>query len=782
MKHFFALVAFFCYATNILSQVVEDFSTANIGATYSSGKFIGNAGRVWTYTNARGNQQVTQNGNAAVSFNKTADACLSSDTIPYGITSLSFLYEQALSTNCKMLVLINDICVDTITTNNEKGITKSYSLDTLINDSVSITLRQASASSGQITIDDIRITYARTPFIYTQILQQESEVLLKFSNDLATASVTSVPDGAIETAIIQKDSVFITLKQNLCGAYTINVSAITDLNGESVSDTSFHFAFYTKPTTNQVVITEIMADPAPAVGLPEYEYVEIYNRSNCSIQCCDLQLIVGEKSYQLPAKILNPQEHMCLVSEKARLLFSDTSHCAFLQSCPSITNSGQTVALEYDTQTVSSVTFSEQWYQDNFKADGGWALEKIDLENFSESIDNWRVAQNRVGGTPGFSNSVASENADEIQPRIESLQVVDDKTVSLRFSENIDCNTFIANCSFSNDIQIDSIASLNNSLSQYELFTSTPLQSHQGYRLVLSEQCADFAGNRFSVNEYIFAKTDSVLQRNSIIINEILFNPISNESDFIELYNNSDSYFDLSNMYLSDNEYFYQVTEIFCLFPPHSYAVLSPEAELYRQRSNCSGSLFISATLPSMPDDAGKILVFNRWEEVIDSLTYSAAWHSPYLADEEGVSLERIQFDLPSHEASSWFSAASSQGSATPGCANSQSYELKKSDTFRLESDVVTPNGDGENDEILLWSNESERGAVCNVCVCSTNGLLVAKIADNLLLGTNDVIRWNCANAQGKIVSAGIYLIQIELITNGKKSYSEKKTCTILHE
>ena len=235
-------------------------------------------------------------------------------------------------------------------------------------------------------------------------------------------------------------------------------------------------------------------------------------------------------------------------------------------------------------------------------------------------------------------------------------------------------------------------------------------------------------------------------------------------------------------MYLSDNENFYQITESFCLFPPHSYAVLSPEAELYRQRSNCNGSLFITATLPSLPDDAGTILVLNRWEEVIDSLTYNAAWDSPYLTNEEGVSLERIQFDLPSHQASSWFSAATSEGSATPGCVNSQSYELKKADTFRLESDVVTPNGDGENDEMLLWCNESERGTVCNVRVCSTNGLLVAKIADNLLLGTNDVIRWNCANEQGKLVPPGIYFIQIELITNGKKSYSEKKTCTILHE
>ena len=63
-----------------------------------------------------------------------------------------------------------------------------------------------------------------------------------------------------------------------------------------------------------VVITEIMADPTPLVGLPDFEYVEMYNVSNDTIECSDLQLIVGTKSYSLPKGDLYPQEFLCVIS------------------------------------------------------------------------------------------------------------------------------------------------------------------------------------------------------------------------------------------------------------------------------------------------------------------------------------------------------------------------------------------------------------------------------------------------------------------------------------
>ena len=50
-------------------------------------------------------------------------------------------------------------------------------------------------------------------------------------------------------------------------------------------------------TINQfdVLITEVMFDPIPEVGLPNDEYIEIFNNSNRSISLSELQICVGKK-------------------------------------------------------------------------------------------------------------------------------------------------------------------------------------------------------------------------------------------------------------------------------------------------------------------------------------------------------------------------------------------------------------------------------------------------------------------------------------------------------
>ena len=107
MKKIFSLLYFFSITACIYSQDLEQFSSFDAGSSYMSGSFIGENNVLWKYVNSRGNQQVTQNKDKAISFNKSGDASLISDTIPYGIKKLSFLYEQTLTTNCDANVYVN---------------------------------------------------------------------------------------------------------------------------------------------------------------------------------------------------------------------------------------------------------------------------------------------------------------------------------------------------------------------------------------------------------------------------------------------------------------------------------------------------------------------------------------------------------------------------------------------------------------------------------------------------------------------------------------------------
>ena len=707
MKKLSVLTTFFCITVFSYAQVLEQFTESGIGNAYSTGFFVGCDGLKWNYVKARGNQQTSANGDKAISLNKAADACIFSDTIANGIKFVSFQYEQELTANCNASVFVNDSCVAILTTEGDVDVTNYFSAQ-IANapENAVLRIQQNASSSGQLTIDDIYIEFAKAPII-----------------------PPSLP----------------------------------------------------KPTVNQVVITEVMANPSPKVGLPEFEYVEFCNLGDSAVQCADIQLVIGNTICELPKRILQPMEYVCVISEKARPSISDTSRYIFLQKMPTITNARQTIALLHNQTIISSVTVCNDWHSDAFKADGGWSLEKIDIENFSETAENWTSARNTLGGTPGYENSVARSNPDRTSPTILSIQLLHDTLIEIHFSERIDIEQ-IRNFSIAPKVEIDTITFVENMGENVHIATRSILLPKTEYLLQIPDSCTDFSQNQFTENQYVFAATDSILTRKSICVNEILFNPKSGGSDFVELYNNSNSYFDLSQLYLSNGQSFEKVSESFRLFPPHTYAVVSPDAGSYQFDSQCDNAIFVQASLPSLPDDEGTILVLNRWEGVIDSVSYSKHWHSSYLTDIEGVSLEKIKVSLPSEIGSSWCSAAASEGYSTPGCENSQALNLQQTPKIVLESEVVTPNSDGQDDEMIIHIGNSERGMQCSATICAPSGRQIVQLANNQLLGTNDFIRWNCTENNGRLVPAGIYIVQVELLSEGKKVFRKKLACTILRE
>ncbi len=780
MKKVFSLVAFLCVTIVMYAQVVEQFTNSNIGNSYSSGTFVGDGNIVWNYVNARGNQKTTTNNDKAISLNKAADACLFSDTITKGIKVLKFQYEQELTANCDASVFINDSCVGVLKTDNEADVTKffSYSSQNFPENAV-IRIQQNSAASGQLTIDDIYIEYAKTPFVCLSVNLGDT-ISACYSHKLSSYKVETIPENALKSTFINGNCVCALLQENLCGSVSVCFKDVVDTAFATLSDTTLSIDFFSIPSINDVVFTEIMADPSPVVGLPEFEYVEMYNNSDCAVQCSDLQIVIGTNAVKLPQKVFDSQTYLTIISSKAKSYIQDTSNYLFLDNFPAITNAGQTITLLYNNELISSVTFSDSWYGDKFKADGGWSLEKIDIENVSETKGNWLAANNRLGGSPGKGNSVSKENNDIISPEILSIQIVSDTTVFIQFSENINKSVF-ESVHFQ-DNEIVKIEPKDFSLSKYQITTKNYFQHNQSYNIDFLQNCTDFAGNQFVTTDFNFAITDSIIQRNSIVINEILFNPLSGNSDFVELYNNSNSYFDLSQLYVSNGIDFTRVSEIFLLFAPHTYALISPDADIYKTSSAYENSLFISSKLPTFPDDEGLVMLVNKWEEVIDSVAYSEKWHSSYISDVDGVSLERIDFSLPSEFASTWFSAAESVGFSTPAYENSQYKQKNFHSGISLESDVVTPNGDGDCDELLVLFGETDLGTMCNVRIFSTSGRWLRQIANNQLLGENDIIRWDCTNSNGNLLPSGIYLVHIELLKNGKKIHSEKIGFTILRE
>ena len=81
----------------------------------------------------------------------------------------------------------------------------------------------------------------------------------------------------------------------------IRLSNVTDCSGNSIDPVEFTVAFGVAPQYNDLIISEIMADPDPAIGLPSAEYLELYNRSTSVLTLEGVQLIDATDTVDLPA-------------------------------------------------------------------------------------------------------------------------------------------------------------------------------------------------------------------------------------------------------------------------------------------------------------------------------------------------------------------------------------------------------------------------------------------------------------------------------------------------
>ena len=68
---------------------------------------------------------------------------------------------------------------------------------------------------------------------------------------------------------------------------------------------------------------------------------------------------------------------------------------------------------------------------------------------------------------------------------------------------------------------------------------------------------------------------------------------------------------------------------------------------------------------------------------------------------------------------------------------------------------------------------------MADILIYDSKGLLVQKLAENVLLGNSGTFIWDGKNLQGYKVSAGMYIIQVLLRNPQKGTHSFKKICTV---
>lgn len=569
--------------------------------------------------------------------------------------------------------------------------------------------------------------------------------------------------------------------------YTLSVNNVKDVSGNTMTAATSDFSFYT-PQRYDVIIDELFPDPNPQVGLPLYKFLELKNTSAFTINLQNWKITDGSSNAVLPAFNLAPGGYVIVCATSSASAYTSYGPTLGVAGFPSMNIGGGTITLKSPSNaTIHAVTYDLSTYKNDVKKDGGWSLEMIDTKNPCAGSINWKASTDATGGTPGKKNSVDGTISDAISPKLIRAYFTAPNMVTVIYDKTMDSAkvSTVANYTLDNSLTVLNAEGVGPFFNKVNLTINNSLTAKTVYNLT-ANNITDCSGNTLTSNKAKFGLGE-VPDSLDVVINEILFYPLSGGVDYVELYNNSDKIIDLSKTYLANRNSSGAVssmqqisTESVLLFPKE-FVLLTTNTDVVKSQyitTNPEAFLQMSS-FPSYSNTSGNVLILNNQGTILDEVNYTDKWHFALIKNPQGVSLERIDYSGSSMQ-SNFHSAASSVGYGTPGYKNSQ-YRVTDNlpGEINITPEVFSPDNDGIDDFLTINYQFPSMGYVTNITIFDASGRTVRFLQKNSLSGLTGYYRWDGLDDKGRKLPQGIYIVYTEIFNLDGKTKKFKNTVVL---
>ncbi|MGB3236020.1 MAG: gliding motility-associated C-terminal domain-containing protein, partial [Ferruginibacter sp.] len=150
------------------------------------------------------------------------------------------------------------------------------------------------------------------------------------------------------------------------------------------------------------------------------------------------------------------------------------------------------------------------------------------------------------------------------------------------------------------------------------------------------------------------------------------------------------------------------------------------------------------------------------------------------ISNEDGVALERIDYNAATQNQQNWHSAASSINYGTPTYKNSQyKADAAVQGEITVTPEIISPDNDGIDDFATINYSFSEPGYVANISIFDANGRPVRYLQHNALNGLKGYYRWDGLGEKQQKLASGIYIIYTEVFNLQGKSRKFKNIIVV---
>ncbi len=358
---------------------------------------------------------------------------------------------------------------------------------------------------------------------------------------------------------------------------------------------------------------------------------------------------------------------------------------------------------------------------------------------------------------------------DTVPPIVVQADVLDSERIKISFSKIPDdiSATNEDNYSLNNSVgmPIEVIYSIANPLEAILIFNDGAIRSGVDYSLSINGLKDKLQNTRPHSIDVFFISKAAI---GDLKINEVLTDPITGGEDFVELINVSDKFISLDSISIKNtenNQTRLILTDM--VLKPGEYVAISRNIDFLKERYETPDTArFIDATLPALNVASANItlLVNDKGKEiVIDSFDYNQNFHFSLLRNNKGVSLERINPLGSSNDRNNWHSAVESVNFGTPGYKNSNTANTIETKDERIimrpNRKIITPDGDGMDDFILLEYVLDKPGYLATVRLFDSEGFPMMNIANNVLLSQSGALKWDAVGNEGRALPLGMYIV-----------------------
>lgn len=274
-----------------------------------------------------------------------------------------------------------------------------------------------------------------------------------------------------------------------------------------------------------------------------------------------------------------------------------------------------------------------------------------------------------------------------------------------------------------------------------------------------------------------------VYEKNDLVINEIMFDPDIDNSEFIEFINLSNDSLNVGGWQIEDeNKNSFKVSATSLIVPPNQYFLLTADSAAISKYNlqNYPYKNIAGESSLGLINTGELILLKDARGNTIDSIWYSDKWHNKNFISTKNISLERINPSLNGNDSKNWNSCVNSNG-ATPGIQNSIFTDNKnRANNISVSPNPFSPDNDGFEDYTIINYSLGQQTSQVRIKIFDSKGRLVRTLTNNQPSGSSGSIVFNGIGDDGAALRIGIYIIFLEALNETEGVVEILKTTVVV--